>query len=134
MGRFSDEELVELRKEVQELKSDFDNVVPALGKKLEDHIADEVVYREENDLLMQKFALGQEANTAALKEQSATLQRQIESTQGVVSLFEDVAAGGRVLDRLGKLEKPLKRIFLWIAGITVWVVTVWKMFFDSPGG
>ena len=74
-----------------------------------------------------KTSLGQrfDRQDEALKnltEKQETLEKGVES---VLKLFNDLAGGFRVLEKMGKVAKPIGAIFGALAAVGAWWYTFW---------
>lgn len=90
--RFSDARLIELEKRVETLCEEFDT-----------HIKEQKSYRDDIDMLLGKLIQEIQSNNDAVA-------RLAEKSEGAISLFNDMAAGGRILVTLGKISAALLKV------------------------
>lgn len=128
-SRWSDAELQKFHGEFIDLQAVVRNLgdqVTTLSDTVTGHVSEEELFREteldyraRNDIVIYRMIEAQEANTKAIKAH-------MDSTAPIVNFVKDVAATGRVIERIEEFKRPLKRIGAWIVAIIFIVITIYN--------
>ena len=95
--RFSDERLVDLDKRVDTLCRDF-----------EAHVQEQKSYKESVDTLLATLVDEVKENTHAVAELS-------QKSEGAIRMYSDMAAGGRILNTVGKVSASILKVAAIVA-------------------
>ena len=74
------------------------------------HSQEEKSYREENDLLLKELLAATRENTEALRNLET-------KSEGVIQMYNDISAGGRVLEMIGRAGKSILTLLAIAAAI-----------------
>lgn len=96
-SRFSDERLVELEKRVDTLCREF-----------EANVQEQKSYKESVDALHATLVAEVKENTNAVAELS-------QKSEGAIRMYSDMAAGGRILNTVGKVSASILKVAAIVA-------------------
>ena len=102
--RFSDERLVELEKRVDTLCRDF-----------EEHVKEQKSYKESVDSLLAALVDEMKENTQTVATIAATVTELSKNSEGAIRMYSDMAAGGRILNTIGKASASILKIVAIVA-------------------